>query len=364
MNQEHPQPSPVEYESGNPDEWAETPTKNEYVEETYDGDHVRRNELNFAEFAPSTFDHKDTDQWDGKGKYDNQKIAAVLRKAAAAERMARAVLRTADEKLIEDQALDLMVLPNQALVATLKRIDQVLPDSLSADAKYKRALACAKLAYNMLPKGAAEDHVEKLARNIMAIDDPTLKSILKTAAEVNVALQKKIAEDEEKEEEEEDGKEATMKSDDEESQEACMTAEDTAMLDGMIQQEVGQPPAPMQQTPELTAIFGEETQGVPAEPCPCVASDSDSPEITFVDDEEPARTASNNEQLNHLFDDLPDVQAQREIVAAEQEQRVREGGFNVTRTASTGAKKIGQVRASKTNPVEELENLWERPPGV
>jgi hypothetical protein len=44
MNQEHPQPSPVDYENGNPDSWAETPVPGDKmsVNAEYEGDHEIR----------------------------------------------------------------------------------------------------------------------------------------------------------------------------------------------------------------------------------------------------------------------------------------------------------------------------------
>jgi hypothetical protein len=67
--------------------------------------------------------------------------------------------------------------------------------------------------------------------------------------------------------------------------------------------------------------------------------------------------------LDNLFADDPEVQAQREIQAAEAEQTARESGFGPdVRTASTGAKKLGRVQADKApNQDTALENLWERP---
>jgi hypothetical protein len=85
-------------------------------------------------------------------------------------------------------------------------------------------------------------------------------------------------------------------------------------------------------------------------------------DISFDDDEPEARVAS-GDNIDDLFADDPEVQAQRQIKASEQEQRARAGGFAVSRTASSkGAKKIGQVRKAQPASVDQaLENLWERP---
>src|SRR5271157_5933691 len=72
MNQEHPDAKPIDYESGDPDSWAESLHGSEDWEKEYEGGHVKRNELNFAEFRDNTFKHKDSDNWhSSKGTYDN-----------------------------------------------------------------------------------------------------------------------------------------------------------------------------------------------------------------------------------------------------------------------------------------------------
>jgi len=385
MNQEHPQPSPVDYESGNPDEWAETPTKNELVEAGYDGEHEARNEVNFAEFKPETFDHKDNKEWKGPGKYDNSKVSAAVRKAGAAERVARATLRTVDEKLIEAQALDLMALPDKALVATLKRLDAVSPDALSRESKYKRAMACCKFAADFLGDASTQDGVERMGSILMSIDDPTLKALLKVAAELRAAH---VAAEEEEEEESDDKTSSTQQQaqapvsqqaptageSEEESEEdehtaggdaGCLSPQDMAMLDNMLGQEMAAPPVAPAPTGELTELF--EAPAAAPVPTAMPAMASDGPDISFGDDDEEPRTASggDDDQLASLFNDNPEVVAQREIAAAEAEQRAREGGYGPVasaRTASTGAKKLGNVSGGKPRSVDdELGNLWEGP---
>jgi hypothetical protein len=420
MNQEHPQPSAVDYESGDPDAWAETPTTNKNVEAEYEGDHVKRNEVGFGEFRDDTWKHKDADQWGGGGKYDNK--TAAERKASAAERLARALLRTNNEKLIEEQAVTLMGMPSKHLAATLRRMDQVSPDALPKEAKYKRALACCKLAARVLPEETEEKFVESLATTLMTIDDPTLREMLRvTAAADRVAAARTAAEGDEdedktasgttpasekkdededktagghvaippsingdKEEDEKGPQEAEAgrkmrtpegpptgveepkegeEEGDEAGCEACLHPGDDELLN-MMTQEMGQPapamPAAPGPAPELTQLFEQ-----PPAPAPVAPIASGTPDITFDDDDEP-RTASEGDSTNdldNLFADDPEVQAQREIQAAEAEQTARESGFGPdVRTASTGAKKLGRVQADKApNQDTALENLWERP---
>lgn len=417
MNQEHPQPSPVDYENGDPDAWAETPTDNQLVYDGYDGaggleGREQRNDLNFAEFKPETFNHKDEKEWKGPGKYDNAKVSAAVRKAGAAERVARAVLRTSNEKLVEAQAEDLMALPDQVLIATLKRLDSVSPDALPKDRKYNRAMACCKFAADVLGEAGDQETVERLGRTLMSIDDPTLKEVFQIVAKARA----KVAGDDEGEddaetaaappapapapaptaggkmdEDEDDAEtaggapevEITFDDNGEDNGETagldagCLAPEDMAMLDSMLEQEGAPPAAPMAAPPagELTDLF-EAAPAAPAAPmapaAPVMpATASDGPDITFgeaEDGEQAARTASSasdSDQLDVLFNDHPEVQAQREIAAAQAEQRAREGGYGPVsdvRTASEGAKKLGNVRGGKAPSMDqELESIWDRP---
>jgi len=114
---------------------------------------------------------------------------------------------------------------------------------------------------------------------------------------------------------------------------------------------------------DLTALF----EGAPAAPvvAPVVPGlASGMPEISFDDDDETPEPSMNVASIDDLFADDPEVQAQRQIQAAQQEQSMRELGYTgVGRTASAGgAKKLGQVRSAGKVPVEKaLENLWDRP---
>ena len=414
MNQEHPQPSPVDYENGSPDSWAETPVPGDKmtVNAEYDGDHVKRNEIGMGEFRDDTWKHKDSDKWDGPGKYDNAKVAAE-RKAHGAERLARAMLRTSNDKVVEDVALELMALPDRAMAAALRSIDKVSTESMPQEARLRRAMACTKLSSRLLGDSATEQHVEKLATLFMTVDDPTLKGMLKVVASVHVAQQQEQQEEEEEEQQGQQGQQQEEEQEEEEQQgqqsqqqqqqsqqqqqqsqqqqgqqqqsqqeqqsqqqqgqqqeqeeeeeeqeatsaEGCMPASDMALLDQMLHQEMAEHGG----GDDLSALF--QAAPAPAAPVPMIPGIAGDTGISFDDDEPDARTASSGDELDALFADDPEVQAQRQIKAAEQEQSARAGGYSVGRTASSkGAKKIGQVRKAQPASVDQaLETLWDRP---
>jgi hypothetical protein len=414
MNQDHAQPSPTEYENGDPNSWAETPTKNEYVTQSYDGDSEARNEVGFPEFAPSTFDHKDSKEWGGSGKYDNQRggMTASARKATAAERVARSMLRTANKELIEQQAVDLMSLPDNVLVATIKRLDAVSPNALSKEVKLRRCYACVKLASAMLPskenfatEAVWHGHVEAMGRTLATLDDPTLRAIIKISVDAGKTVVAKDDEEEKKDDKaaaaapvaapkkdekkeepvaaappKDDKKDAEVAASDEEGDEGdtacapemetgCMSTEDMDMLNSMLAPPVADPlaapgvPGAAPPPAPLTSLFGDVA---PPAAVPMMASDSGF-DISFDgDDEGQSQLASDGSELDSVFSDNDEVRAQREIRASEEEQRGRELGFQPTvqtRTASAapaqGAKRLGAVRRAPTPAAKnELDALW------
>jgi hypothetical protein len=395
MNQDHPQPSATEYENGDPDAWAETPVPGDKmnVNAEYDGDHVKRNEIGLGEMRDDTYKHKDSDVWGGPGKYDNAKVAAE-RKASAAERIAKALLRTSNTKLVEDMAVDLMAMPDRTMVATLRRLDQVSVASLPPDSKMRRALACTKLAAAMLGPKSEDSHVEKLANAFMRVEDPILKDMLGIVRSARVAQDQGEQQEQEPQahqgqeegEEEEDEAQAHQGQAEQEdvdaseeaetaaAAEACLSPEETSLLDSILMGEaaahgVAPPSAP----DDLTAIF--ESPAAPMAPppvmtVPAVAAAQGGSDISFEDDDDDApRTASgvSDAAVDDLFGDDNEVQAQRQIRAAEQEQAARAAGYSVGRTASAkpgakGVKKIGQVqKAPAVSADAAIDNLWDSP---
>lgn len=396
MNQDHPQPSATEYETGNPDAWAETPTDNKNVEAEYNGDSVKRNEIGLGEFRDDTWKHKDSDKWNDGKKYDNAKMAAE-RKAMAAEKVARVLLRTANDQLVEEMTLDLMAMPDKTLVATLRRIEATSPDALPEQSRLRRALACTKLAARTLGDGCTEDQVERLASLFMNVDDPTLRGMIKTVASVRVAEEDKKDDDkggdqngptksssekkdDDKKDEPKDEKPAAAASEkkDEEKKDAppapetaSLTAEETEMLKDML---AAPPAAPMACPPVAPAMPVAPMPAAPpaddlaamfdAPPPPAPVGMSMATDITFDDGDDEAADVQ-VASLDELFADHPEVRAQREIQAAQIGAVAREGGYASARTASAaGAKKLGAVvRTATAAPSvdQQLEALWDRP---
>ncbi len=397
MNQDHPDPSPTEYAipgHDTPADWAEERSSYDTIAEEYDGDHVKRNEIGFGEFRGDTWKHKDSDKWNGKGKYDNK--TAAERKAMAAQKLSTLILRSNNPDAVRTVATGLMSLPDAVMAQTVKLAAASSPEALPEAARFKRAVACTKLAARLLGDGSDEPTVERLARSIYRIDDPTLKSIVKIVASA------RVAQETEEEDKAKDGQTAQVEVQAQTPVQAQAQAEEPAEVPeaetaGDEPEAEGEPDGDEGMTPEETAMAQEMLSGagddlaalftmappVPAMPgapgapgmapeaplpmaapmAPCApAMASSSPAITFGDDEE-VQTASDGTSIDDIFGDDPEVQAQREIVAAQREQTARtQVGFG-NRTASTtpkGAKKLGAVTrtAAAAPQVDQLENLW------
>lgn len=379
------QPSPVEYENGDPDKWAETPTTNKNVDAEYEGGHVKRNEIGLGEFRDDTWKHKDSDQWNGGGKYDNQRQAAE-RKAAGVERIARTMLRTSDESQIERLALDLMSMPAALVEKTVARIHAASPEALPEENRFRRAYACTKLAAQMIGEDAPEETLERLAATVMRIDDPTLTSILgqiaRYAADMEVEEEveeeapasesPKSEEPEVKAAADKDEKTAADKAEDSEEApksepvaaaadsdedvetagEACWSADEQAMMTAMMKEDKAAAEAEPAGDHKAAKEESEEDQEETA------SWASGMPEFGDDESSEPKDMTKHASMLDALFADDPEVKAQREIQAASRGA----SNFNVGRTASAGVKKLGAVRKSdKISGDELLDAIWERP---
>lgn len=368
----NPQPAATEYESGDPSTWAEDVNSAKSVDMEYEGGAVKRDEIGLPGFRPDTFDHAGTRPWGKGGKYDNARLSAANRKAEACERVARAILRTSNEKLIEDTALDLMNLPSKSLVATLQRMDQTSPASLPENARFRRALACTKLSALILSEQAEEAAIERLATLFNTLDDVTLKGILNVVASSRVAEdESKGEEGEKKEEEGEKGppettsaekKDDEKKDDGEEKKDGVLEQADLDAIQEIVEEveaaeEEGQEGQEGQEgADDLEQLFGGEgeegaDQGAPPPP---MGGAPGAVDITFDEGEEPGKPAMASD-LSGLFDTEENI-AQRELTAAQR------GNFGQRTASAKGAKKLGQVHTQKPASIDSnLESLWERP---
>ena len=192
MNQDHPQPTADQYMNGSPSEWAEDVNTNSSVALEYENGHVKRNEINMAEFRDDTFTGAGSGPWGKGGKYDNARLSseqmnAAHQKAQACQRIASSLLKTDNKEMIEKTAIDLMGLPIKSIASTIKRLDQLSPAALPDQARFRRALACTKLSAILLTEDAEEEGVKKLASVFNGLDDMTLKNILHIVASHRVA---------------------------------------------------------------------------------------------------------------------------------------------------------------------------------
>lgn len=117
MNQDHvkQQPSADKYVIGDPSDFAEDvhPSKGTWEAEYANGQ-VKRNEIGMPEMRGDTFNHPE--------KTAAQVEAEIVKKAALAVNVAKAMLKSASDSAIEDQATRLMKLSDEDLVATYKAL--------------------------------------------------------------------------------------------------------------------------------------------------------------------------------------------------------------------------------------------------
>lgn len=128
MNQDRMNPPVEDYMNGDPSAWAEDPVDDLGFIEDED-----RNEIGMGEMMPTTYNHKDSEEPNDGQSYDNmsgrnahmrmaQLQKQMERKALQCLRIASLLLPNASEDMIAEQALDLMPLPIDSVVATSLRL--------------------------------------------------------------------------------------------------------------------------------------------------------------------------------------------------------------------------------------------------
>jgi hypothetical protein len=368
MNQNHPQPTADQYMNGSPSEWAEDVNTNSSVALEYENGHVKRNEINMAEFRDDTFTGAGSGPWGKGGKYDNARLSseqmnAAHQKAQACQRIASSLLKTDNKEMIEKTAIDLMGLPIKSIASTIKRLDQLSPAALPDQARFRRALACTKLSAILLTEDAEEEGVKKLALVFNGLDDMTLKNILHIVALHRVAETapavvpeiKVAAEAEKKDEKEPEKKIVEKKEDEPKDGEIMKLLEDLAEDVQEIKEEVvegAKTEGGEEGKEDIEALFAEGAEG---------GEGDKGPEIGFEDgeneeEEKETQAPKMSSDLTGLFDTDENI-AQRELSGQNSFQK---------RTASEvkGVKKLGQVKvehAPRASIDNQLEALWERP---
>lgn len=138
MNQDHSQPGHDDYVIGDPSAFAE-----DVHRDLPDDEALGRNEIGQPNMSEWNLNHKDVDEWNSGDAYDNgdtfaggdkkrqssmQRDAArdvyarLEKKAFQCVKIASAILPGAPEALVEEQAFDLMALPDEAVIATVLRL--------------------------------------------------------------------------------------------------------------------------------------------------------------------------------------------------------------------------------------------------
>src|SRR5579863_2929432 len=218
MNQVHPDPTPVQYESGDPSTWAE----DVMPYDTWKQDYMPRNEIGEGAMRHETFDHRSVHMWDDTGHpYDNptksdmtpkavgasvrasmanrMKLAKVLEaKAEKCIRIATEMLgEEANEKAVEAQAFALMGLNEEALDTTLENLKQAKHKEEKSDDGEEKSAAKSDEKSDEMKMGGMDEF-----KNSMKSDESDEKSMEKSG--------KKHHKDEEESSSKDDAKMARM----------------------------------------------------------------------------------------------------------------------------------------------------------
>jgi len=122
MNQDHlsQQPSADKYTNGDPSSWAEDIHSPNEWEKEYSGGQTKRDEIGMPEKRPETYNHPEKTAAAGNEEF-------YMKKADFTVKLARMMLgNTAPESAIEDQAVNLMHVPDTALIATYASLSERL----------------------------------------------------------------------------------------------------------------------------------------------------------------------------------------------------------------------------------------------
>ncbi len=121
MNQDHhsQQPKADAYVNGDPSSWAEDIHKPNTWDVEYSGGQTKRDEIGMPEKRPETYTHSE--------KSANMDEKFLTKKADLTVKLAKLMLgNTAPETAVEDQAVALMHMPDDALITTYNTISEKL----------------------------------------------------------------------------------------------------------------------------------------------------------------------------------------------------------------------------------------------
>lgn len=119
MNQDHlkQQPSADKYVTGDPSTFAEDVAPSNWKAE-YSGGEVKRDEIGLPEMRPETFNHPEK-----TAAQQAEEDEVLAKKASVCIKLAQRVLpKTASERMLEDQALAFMHMPDSVLIDTYTRL--------------------------------------------------------------------------------------------------------------------------------------------------------------------------------------------------------------------------------------------------
>ena len=383
MNQDHPQPKPDAYVIGGPSEFAEDVSPSNWESE-YSGGQVKRNEIGMPEFRSETFNHPE--------KTASEEV--LTKKAALCVAISRSILsKTASESLIEDQALDLMNLPDSSVMSMYTRLaaEQEEEDEDEDEGQEKQA---AQDQEEEEEEGGQEKQAGKIPPQFLE----NIKEKKEEAAEKKEESKKEASEDQE-EEDQGQQKQAAQDQISQLQQQAEQIQQQIAQLQQQqvsgqqvqsqaqqiaqcVQQAIAQGQDPAQAVAQLL----QQPQQVAQQPQQ-VSQDSELIDSMLAQDQMDP-TADMDIQLDTPSMDVGEVQmdqndqvlqqlfaSNQEAQDAEeaQEAQGQEKQAHAVRTASTrtvgtrptaGVSRIGGAPISSSGSKSDLSSLWNSDPDV
>jgi hypothetical protein len=365
MNQDHPQPAFDKYVTGDPSDFAEDVHSPNEWEQEYSGDEVKRDEIGMPEFRSDTFKHSE--------KTASKEV--LLKKADLCVAVATLMLsgkKIASATAIEDQAVALMYVPDQELIATHARLAADQDDDGDEDDKGQQQ---SKQGGEVPPQFL--EHMKKKED-----DDGDKDEDKKDQGEKKQAQQQDQDQGQAEESEQEQSKQAKEDGDggdqNAKANKNWPVSDKKAAQDMMAQmqqmqaqlqqmmQAMQQPQAPMAaQEHDLDQMLAQDSCGPMAE--------QDIEMDPFQMDDAMGEMGPEDEALKNLFasedDQDQQVQEEQEQAAQEQQKQAKSVRTASTRTVGTrptaGVSKLGGgSKTASASSVDNLSSLWQSAPDV